>query len=224
MEHFTQYWPYYAIGIGALLVLICALSLPKQIKKAKLKKQGREGEADVAAILQSFAFSHGFKVINDIAIPLYDGCTQIDHILIGEFGLLVIETKSHKGDLYAEPRAKEWVHVVGGKKERIYNPLLQNKTHVDALRHQLQKHKVYKVPIESLVVFSSGRKKNLYIEKGHPILDIHELKKYLANNERYIEDKGVDVAKVYDFLKSITVTDPKILKEHDKFVESKKKQ
>ncbi len=224
MEFFTQYWPYFAIAAGVILLLIGILCLPKQLKKAKLQKQGRAGEAEVASILQSFAFSRGFKVVNDISIPLYDGCTQIDHILIGEFGLIVIETKSHKGDLYAEPRAKEWVHIVGGKKERIYNPLLQNKTHVDALRYQLQKHEIYKVPIESYVVFSSGRKKNLYIEKGHPILDIRELKRFLANNERYIEDKGVDVQKVYDFLKSIAVTDPKRLKEHDKFVASKKNQ
>ncbi len=222
MEHFIQYWPYYAAALGVILVVIGILCLPKAIKKAKLNKQGRVGEAQVASILQNFAMTRGFKVINDISIPLYDGCTQIDHILIGEFGLLVIETKSHKGDLYAEPRAKEWVHIVGGKKERIYNPLLQNKTHVDALRHQLQKHEIYKVPIESFVVFSAAHKKNLYIEKGHPILDIRELKRYLFNNERYIEDKGVDVAKLYQFLKSIEVTDPKILKEHDKFVAEKK--
>lgn len=223
MNHLTQYWPFYAAGLAIVLILLAVLFLPKICLKAALNKQGRAGEAKVASILNSFAFSHGFKVINDISIPLYDGCTQIDHILIGEFGLLVVETKSHKGDIYAEPRAKEWVHIIGGKKERIYNPLLQNKTHVDALRHQLQKHEIYKVPIESIVVFSGANKKNLYIEKGHPVIDIRKLKKYLANNERYIEDKGVEVKKVYDFLKSIEVTDPKILKAHDKFVAKKSK-
>lgn len=223
MNHFVSYWPYYAIILAAVLGLLAAFFLPKWSMSLRLKKQGRSGEAKVAAILKNFAFSHGYRVINDISIPLYDGCTQIDHILIGEFGLLVVETKSHKGDIYAEPREKEWVQIVGGKKEKMYNPLLQNKTHVDALRYQLQKHEIYKVPIDSLVVFSGANKKNLYIEQGHPIMDIRLLKKYLNKNERYIRDNGVSVQKLYDFLKSIAVTDPKVLKQHNKDVAKRSK-
>lgn len=224
MNFFLDNWYYFVIALAAILVLIAALYFPKFKLKMALRKQGRQGEAEVASILKSFAFKNQYKVINDISIPLYDNCTQIDHILIGTFGLLVIETKSHKGDIYAEPREKEWVQIVGGKKEKIYNPLLQNKTHVDALRYQLQKHQVYKVPIESIVVFTGAHKKNLYIENGHPIVDVRQLKKYLNRSERFIQDKNVDVQKLYDFLKSIEVTDPKILKKHDKIVESKNKQ
>lgn len=221
MNEFKTYLPYILIAVAALALIIFALYIPKMLRTARLKKQGRVGEEKVATILRNYALMREYKVINDISIPLYDTCTQIDHILIGSFGLLLIETKSHKGDIYAEPKAKEWTHVIGGKKQKIYNPLLQNKAHVDALRYQLQKHKIYKVPVEALVVFSAEKKKNLYIEKGHPIIEMSELKKFLQQ-ERFEKDNGVDVQKLYDFLKSIEVTDPKILKEHDKFVASKK--
>lgn len=205
MQHFSTYWPYYVIGLAVILIIAAIIAIPRIALKARLRKQGRDGEAAVASVLKAYALVHGCKVINDISIPLYDGKTQIDHILIGSFGLLVIETKSHKGDLYAEPRAKEWVHIVGGHREKIYNPLLQNKTHIDALRYQLQKHKVYKVAIDSLVVFSGARKTNLYIEQGHPVLNIKDLRRYLNTNERLQKDTGVDVEKLYEFLKSIAV-------------------
>ena len=221
MKEFMTYLPYILIAVAAIALIIFACYIPKMLRTSRLKKQGRVGEEKVATILKKYALMRDYKVINDISIPLYDGCTQIDHILIGTFGLLLIETKSHKGDIYAEPREKEWVHIIGGKKQRIYNPLLQNKAHIDALRYQLQKNKVYKVPVEAVVVFSAEKKKNLYIEKGHPIIEIENLKKFL-HQERFERDNGVDVQKLYNFLKSIEVTDPKILKEHDKFVASKK--
>ncbi len=221
MEFILNYWYYFVIAIIVIAVIIFAFQLPKICQKSKLAKQGRAGETDVAAILKGFAFKNSYKVINDITIPLYDTCTQIDHILIGTFGLLVVETKSHKGDIYANPNDKEWIQIIGGKKERMYNPLMQNKTHVDALRYQLQKNKVYKVPIESIVVFSNAHKKNLYLEKGHPVIDLRSLKHYLNNNERFIQDKNVDVQQLYDFLKSIEVTDKKIIKEHNKYVSAK---
>jgi hypothetical protein len=221
MKEILAYWPYFAIGVAVILLLIFAIRFPRMRLKARLKKQGRVGEAKVSAILKRYARIHGFKVLNDISIPLYDGTTQIDHILIGEFGLLVVETKSHKGDIYADPRAKEWIQLVGGKKQRFYNPLMQNKGHLEALRYQLQKHKIYKVPIDSIVVFSGAHKTNLYIETGHPVLEIQKLRKYLNTNQRFLKDNGVDVKQLTEFLQSIAVTDKKKLAAHDKEVAKK---
>lgn len=130
----------------------------------------------------------------------------------------MVETKSHKGDIYAEPRAKEWVQVIGGKRETMYNPLFQNKTHVDALRYQLQKNKIYKIPVDSIVVFSGANKKNLYIEKGHPVVDIRYLKQFLNRSNFLMRDAGVDTEQLVSFLKSIQITDAKTLKKHDQDV------
>ncbi len=221
MKDILSHWPYLAVGLAAVLGLLAAFIVPRVRFKSRLKKQGRAGEAKVAAILKSYARPRGYKVINDISIPLYDGTTQIDHIMVGSFGLLLIETKSYKGDIYAEPRAKEWTHIVGGKREKMYNPLLQSKTHVDAIRYQLQKHNIYKVPVHALVVFSGVRKTNLYIESGHPVLTVKQLNRYLKR-DLFEEDKGVDIAKLTAFFHEIAVTDPKLLKKHDKEVAKKR--
>ncbi len=220
MKEFLSHWPYLAVGLAAVLGLLAAFIVPRIRFKHRLKKQGRAGEAKVAAILKAYARPRGYRVINDISIPLYDGTTQIDHILVGSFGLLLIETKSHKGDIYAEPRAKEWTHIVGGKREKMYNPLLQSKTHVDAVRYQLQKHNIYKIPVHAVVVFSGAHKTNLYIENGHPVLNVKQLGKYLKR-DLFETDRGVDVQRLTAFFDEIAVTDPKILKKHDKEVAKK---
>lgn len=77
------------------------------------KKLGIEGEKRVAAKLRKFAGIRSFKVMNDLYLPLYDKTTQIDHILIGFFGLIVVETKNIGGEVYGEPKKKRLAAYYG---------------------------------------------------------------------------------------------------------------
>ena len=60
-----------------------------------------KGERVVAGILRRYACRYHGKVINDLYLPLYDQTTQIDHILIAPFGMIVVETKNYKGKFMA---------------------------------------------------------------------------------------------------------------------------
>ena len=71
-------------------VLMIAAIAVNYLKKSK----GRQGEKKVAAVLKKSGKSRGCRLINNAYLPLYKGSCEVDHILIGDFGVLVVETKS----------------------------------------------------------------------------------------------------------------------------------
>lgn len=99
--------------------------------------KGKRGEKRVARTLQSIAEKYGGYVVNDVIIPSSNGGTsQIDHILFCKLGVVVVETKNHAGRLYGSANQQYWTQVLayGNTKNKLYNPLLQNKTHIYNLK------------------------------------------------------------------------------------------
>ena len=218
MEKFLPYIIAGAVVLAAVLALLTA----RFIRNAHRKKLGIDGEKQVAAKLRKVAGLRSFKVINDLYLPLYDKTTQIDHVLSGFFGLIVIETKNLGGEVYGEPKKKEWLHIMGKERHHFYNPLMQNQTHIDCIRHLLGKENIYNVNIESLVVFTN-RKVTLYIPKNLPIILLKQLPKYLRK-ERFTKDNNLDVDAVYQALLKYRVTDKKQIAAHVKNVKKMAKE
>lgn len=133
-----------AAGLVGLFLLL-------RIGNRCAKHRGRVGERMVAAQLRRFARKHGGKVCSNVYLPLYAGTCEIDHLLFGSFGVLVVETKH-----------------VGSKTHQLYNPQLQNKTHVDNVRHHLRKAGLDRIPVQGLVVFSNPRAV-LHTQVGIPL-------------------------------------------------------
>lgn len=210
-----KYLPYIIAG-GAVILLIFILIAIHAAREAHRRKLGVDGEKKVAAKLKRYASIRSFKVINDLYLPLYDKTTQIDHVLIGFFGLIVFETKNVGGEVYGEPRQKEWLHIMGKNRYKLYNPLMQNQTHIDCIRHLLGKENIYNVPIESLVVFTN-RKVELFIPKKLPILKFKRLNKFL-HQERFSKDNNIDVDRIYHALLKYQITDKKVISQHVKNV------
>lgn len=211
---------YYLI-IGAIIAfIIVVIWAGFFFRNLKIKKIGKDGEKKVASVLKKYSGIRSYKVINDLYLPLYDKTTQIDHVLIGFFGILVIETKNYSGEIYGDPKKKNWLHVMGKsqKKYEFYNPLMQNQGHIDCIRHQLAEEKLYNINIESLVVFPS-KKVQLYVPKKLPIVNLKGLKKYIRQ-PRFEKDNNYDVELLYNMLLKHQVTDKKLISEHNKNVKS----
>lgn len=214
---------YYIIIAAIILLIIIILWAYFFFKNLKIKKIGKDGERRVAKALQKYALIRSYKVINDIYLPLYDKTTQIDHILIGFFGMIVVETKNLSGEIYGDPKKKEWLHIkgvdkkgAGGKKHTLYNPLMQNQTHIDCIRHLLGKEKIYNMNIESLIVFPS-KKVNLFVPNKLPIVTLKQLKKYIRHH-RFDKDNNVDVEQIYNVIMKYKVTDRALISKHNKNV------
>lgn len=75
--------------------------------------------------------------MNHVTLPMKDGTTQIDHILVSRFGVFVIETKDYKGWIFANENLANWTQVLFKAKFKFQNPILQNFRHVSAVERLL---------------------------------------------------------------------------------------
>ncbi|MDE6717573.1 MAG: NERD domain-containing protein, partial [Muribaculaceae bacterium] len=81
---------------------------------------------------------NGCIVLNDLLLPSGNGRTsQIDHIVVSRRGIFVIETKSLAGRIVGGEHSQYWTQHLSSQSRQIYNPLLQNRSHIRTLRRLL---------------------------------------------------------------------------------------
>jgi hypothetical protein len=120
--------------------------------KKRKKRQENEGEAAVRKLLTSYCRKSTAHLLNDITLEYGDGTTQIDHILLTQNGILVIETKHYSGWLFVNEAQRKWTQVIFKAKTRFQNPILQNKKHVSAVRTLLDF--IPEEQVKGIVVFT----------------------------------------------------------------------
>ncbi|MGD6833057.1 NERD domain-containing protein [Sutcliffiella halmapala] len=79
-----------------------------------------------------------YAVFNDVLLKMEDGkSSQVDHVVLSRFGIVVIETKNYKGWIYGNENSAFWTQVNYQRKDKFYNPIWQNKGHIKALQELL---------------------------------------------------------------------------------------
>lgn len=77
--------------------------------------------------------------VKDVTLQLSDGSTtQIDHILVSQYGIFIIETKNMKGWIFGGEHQKEWTQQIFKQKHKFQNPLHQNYRHLKAVEETLE--------------------------------------------------------------------------------------
>jgi len=74
-----------------------------------------------------------YHLIKNVILPTKDGTTQIDHIIVSEYGIFVIETKNMKGWIFGNERQKYWTQKIYKYTNKFQNPLHQNYKHIKTL-------------------------------------------------------------------------------------------
>jgi len=134
---------YLLIGIAVVIALAVAYFKTPAGK-------GVWGEFQVKLILGKSKPDKKY-VINNLMIVNEGKSSQIDHVLINQTGIFVIETKNYAGRIYGSEDQKDWTQVLayGKVKNKFYNPILQNRTHIYALSKVLGQNKGF----VSIIVF-----------------------------------------------------------------------
>jgi restriction system protein len=114
--------------------------------------KGAKGEAQAASGLLLFLPSE-YRVINDVLLPTRTGTAQIDHVVVSNYGIFVIESKNISGAIHGSADDISWTVCRGSSKFTIYNPLRQNAAHIMALAAALRMSEHL---FHSLVFFWSG--------------------------------------------------------------------
>jgi restriction system protein len=94
-----------------------------------------------------------YHLIKNVTLPTENGTTQIDHIIVSEFGVFVIETKNMKGWIFGSQNQKTWTQKIYKKSYQFQNPLHQNYKHLKTLQSLLS---LRNDQIFSVVAFVGG--------------------------------------------------------------------
>lgn len=74
------------------------------------------------------------KTLHNIYIPYRGKTSEIDVLMIHEKGFFVFESKNYTGWIFGNEEQSQWTQVLPNKqKNHFYNPILQNKTHINAI-------------------------------------------------------------------------------------------
>lgn len=89
----------------------------------------------------------------NVYVPYKDRTSEIDVIMLHETGIYVFESKNYSGWIFGDEKSQYWTQCLNPKtKNRFYNPILQNKTHIKALKEYL--HLTEEQTPLSYIVFS----------------------------------------------------------------------
>jgi len=110
--------------------------LPVVLKSAWFK--GVLGEFLVNFLLKKFLPQDKYTLIKNVTLPTDDGTTQIDHIVVSQFGVFVIETKNMKGWIFGNAKQKKWTQKIFKYSGKFQNPLHQNYKHTQTLASCLE--------------------------------------------------------------------------------------
>jgi hypothetical protein len=91
------------------------------------------GEALVVDAITS-RLTRPHVLLNNVTLENGGGTTQIDHILVADTGIFVIETKHHTGWIFGSPNDRHWTKVIYRKRFKFQNPIRQNYGHLKAVQ------------------------------------------------------------------------------------------
>lgn len=125
--------------ILTIAVIVLAIYASKPFERRANKNDGSAGENQVIALLNKrFKGDKTMYILNDLTLPFEDGSTQIDHLVISQKGIFVIETKHYSGWIFGAPNAPQWQQVLYKVKTSFQNPLRQNYKHIIVLKNYLK--------------------------------------------------------------------------------------
>lgn len=104
--------------------------------------KGMFGEWQVNLLIKIYLNKTEYHLIKNVTLPIFldgieQGTTQIDHIIVSQYGIFVVETKNMKGWIFGNVNQKQWTQQIFKHKSKFLNPLHQNYKHVKTLETYL---------------------------------------------------------------------------------------
>ncbi len=114
---------------------------------------GAAGEKKVATFLKK-ELSDEWLLLNNIEIKSNNKTAQIDHVLVGPYGIVLIETKNVKGKITLTDDKQLWCQHKKYNTKHFYSPTLQARGHEAAVKSIVSLFNLNQfIPIRSIALF-----------------------------------------------------------------------
>lgn len=136
--------------MGIILILVIIGFVIFGAIKSSPKSKGKRGETHVHNILAQLP--EGYTVLDDVVLKTASGTTQIDHVVVSQYGVFAIETKNYRGEIYGDDNRQEWTQIIVTDvtyrkkwwktysyvtKNHFYNPVKQSLAHMYVIKKAL---------------------------------------------------------------------------------------
>jgi len=197
-----------------IVILFFSLILIWGFFKTRIK--GVIGEKTTSSIL-FFLDKSKYKVINNIVLKSGEITSQIDHIVISDYGIFVIETKNYSGWIHGNEHSEYWTQSHYDVKTKFRNPIKQNWAHIYALKEALSSFE--RVKYHSIVVFAgSAELKN--VSSKIPVVYDHQLFQTIMDTRGTPNLSIKQVYSIADRLNKVEIQDKVAKMEHDHRVQN----
>ena len=168
-------------------------------------------------------FGRKGKTLRNVYIPKDNGETsEIDVLYITQKGIFVFESKNYSGWIFGDEKGTYWTAMLPNRqKNRFYNPVKQNKTHIK----WLQKYVGVDVPLFSIIVFSERCELKKVEMQSTDVKVIKRDRTYAAVRDIWDSHPDVvnNVDSLYEKLKTLTNVDSAVKAAHIVNIEKKYK-
>ena len=188
----------WTLAAAAVAVVILAVVLTIIIINAVARKNGKFVRRKTERKLKSFAGIRRYALLSDITLPYKDTTVTIDNLMIGIFGILVVDSYDFRGELYGSADQQKWTYIdkKTGARTSMESLVTQSQAKAEAVRLALTAQGIYKVNIDYInVVQDSPKKLVLYVPESLPVMRISKLSKYLGKS-KFNTELGVDIEKL----------------------------
>lgn len=164
-----------------MIIEIIILFIISFLIKKKYLDKGKLGERSVAKRLKRLD-NNKYKVINDVILKTSRGTSQIDHLVVSNYGIFVIETKNYQGWIVGSENADNWQQIIYNKKNFFRNPIKQNYSHIKAIEKNLKVNN--KIEYISIIVFMN--RCDLKVNTTTPVVYVYDLLKEIYKYKKHV--------------------------------------
>jgi hypothetical protein len=159
-----------------------------------------------------------YFIINDVFLKYGDETFQVDHLIISQYWIFVIETKNYIWRIFWDEYSQQWCQSIYGNKNYFHNPIHQNYWHIKKLSELLD------IPENKFInIVAFGWDCNIKGENFKSIVcyseclieEIKEFNQIIVSNQ--------EISKIVDYINLNNIKNKKERKNHIKRIRKKYK-
>lgn len=199
---------YIAAYISAAAIILCGFAYTILGRKYNILISGLRGEKALYRIAKKHR--NRYRIFLNLPIRYKQNRSELDMLMIGEKGVLIVEVKNHSGTISGGDKDERWTqfkHYKDGRSTEgdMKNPLKQLSRQRDILKNILRS-KGIDVWVDGVVFFSNPfvrLKLSVSGSGGYVVADEKELNDFLSGYESPRPPKREELEKMTEILKEM---------------------